>query len=178
MQSGAISVSLSRILGVASPPRGFKQSLWRARRLYGSYSPFTPSTVRCMLRIPTPHPRQRCLTTYAANGAAGDACKYAHVRTRVCRSIINIIAVARDEERPWPSPFGRARHAHRYHRRTKRKYRALAINGFTPEHLHVGRPRPRPRLRERVEASRSENENDDGRSRERAGAASGNKRKR
>ncbi|KYQ55442.1 hypothetical protein ALC60_05679 [Trachymyrmex zeteki] len=26
-----------------------------------------------------------------------------------------------------------------YHRRTKRKYRALAINGFTPEHLHVGR---------------------------------------
>lgn len=42
--------------------------------------------------------------------------------------------------RPWPSPFGRARHAHRYHRRTKRKYRAVAINGFTPEHLHVGRP--------------------------------------
>lgn len=41
--------------------------------------------------------------------------------------------------RPWPSPFGRARHAHRYHRRTKRKYRAVAINGFTPEHLHVGR---------------------------------------
>lgn len=129
-----------------------------------------------MLCIPTPHPRQRCLTTYAANGATGNACKYAHVRTRVCRSIINIIAVARDEERPWPSPFGRARHAHRYHRRTKRKYRALAINGFTPEHLHVGRPRPRPRLRERVEASRSENENDDGCSRERAGAGSGNKR--
>lgn len=42
--------------------------------------------------------------------------------------------------RPRPSPFGRARHAHRYHRRTKRKYRAVAINGFTPEHLHVGRP--------------------------------------
>ncbi|KYN14659.1 hypothetical protein ALC57_13073 [Trachymyrmex cornetzi] len=59
-----------------------------------------------------PHPRQRCLTTY---GAAGDACKYAHVRTRV------------------------------YHRRTKRKYRALAINGFTPEHLHVGRPAGRGR---------------------------------
>lgn len=47
--------------------------------------------------------------------------------------------------RPWPSPFGRARHAHRYHRRTKRKYRAVAINGFTPEHLHVGRPAGRPR---------------------------------
>lgn len=50
---------------------------------------------------------------------AGDACKYAHVRarTRVCRSIINIIAVARDEEAlavslrscparpPLPSPY-------------------------------------------------------------------------
>jgi len=52
--------------------------------------------------------------------------------------------------RPWPSPFGRARHAHRYHRRAKRKYRAVAINGFTPEHLRrVGRPRERERERER-----------------------------
>lgn len=54
--------------------------------------------------------------------------------------------------RPWPSPFGRARHAHRYHRRTKRKYRAVAINGFTPEHLHVGR----------LAGRGSENEDDDG----------------
>lgn len=60
--------------------------------------------------------------------------------------------------RPWPSPFGRARHAHRYHRRTKRKYRAVAINGFTPEHLHVGR----------LAGRGSENEDDDRESRRRS----------
>lgn len=58
----------------------------------------------------------------------------------MCPSIINIIAVARDEEAlavslrscparpPLPSPY-------------KEKIpRRVAINGFTPEHLHVGRP--------------------------------------
>lgn len=68
--------------------------------------------------------------------------------------------------RPWPSPFGRARHAHRYHRRTKRKYRAVAINGFTPEHLHVGRLAGRPRdegddvIREREMECEREGEKD------------------
>lgn len=50
--------------------------------------------------------------------------------------------------RPWPSLFPSwswPGTAHRYHRRAKRKYRAVAINGFTPEHLHVDRPRERER---------------------------------
>jgi len=105
MQSGTIFLSLFRIRrGIASA----LNKVCDEKRLHGSYH--HSLRLRYAAR---PHVRDKD----AWQQTAGDACKYAHVRTRVCRSIINIIAVARDEEAlavslrscparpPLPSPY-------------------------------------------------------------------------
>lgn len=90
-QSGVISLAR----GEACRLRGFLKQSRVGREHgphYGSYPPFTPTAERCVLTFTT---RRIAVARVRRATVCISTRTYAHAS---CRSIINIIAVARDEE--------------------------------------------------------------------------------